>query len=1087
MSESAPRNEFAPSGFFALRTPLLSFAAQPVSRAELRALILRPEVRDALFIAAPSLEARLDVWQRDPDSDAGRKIEKSLARYAARMAGRATPFGLFAGCSVGVIGRATCLAVGAPCKRHTRLDMDYVVGLVGALSRDPDLQPSLRFTPNTSLVHVAGRARYLEVRRQDKGWSHHRAALDVPDYLNAVLNCASGGATPPELIRALLDHDPEATEAEAAEYVAELIEQQILVSELVPAVTGPEPIHALIERLSQLPAGGAAAERLACVRDELAALDAHGPGVAPDRYRVIASRLRELPAAVDESRLFQVDMVRPAAGATLGENVVAEMARGVELLRRLMARPDGDPLTVFRQAFTARFGDTPITREVPLAEALDDETGVGFGGATVEASSLLEGLDLSPPADRHRDRGARETYLLGRLTETLARGEQELTLTDRDVEQLSEDLDPLPLPDAFAVMARLEAASGEAVARGDFRLLLMSVTGPSGARLLGRFCHADPELAAGVARHLRAEEALRPDAVFAEIVHLPEGRLGNILARPADRAYEIPYLGRSEAPADQQIPLSDLRVSVDGSRVILRSARLGREVVPRLTSAHNFAASQGLYAFLCALQGQGVASGLGWDWGPLAASAFLPRVVRGRLVLERARWRVTPAEAAGLQAGSKEDRFALVQRWRQTRRLPRWVCLTEFDNELPIDLDNPLMVETLLGQMKGREHVTLTELFPAPDRLCAVGPDGPHVHELVVPFVKCVAEGGGGEGLKVEIGSSLPQRLLSAAPCPRVFPPGSEWLTVKLYAGSMTVDHLVRDVVGPLAVEMVAAGLARRWFFVRYADPHGHLRLRFEGDPERLTAEVLPRVQTAVAPLLADGRVWKVQLDTYEREIERYGGPTGMELCEQLFHHDSEAVVELLRRFEDDSRGDLRWRLALLGMDRLLDDLGLELEGKRAVLRRARDATRAEFRMNGEASRRLGAKYRAEVAALAGLLGSEPGPGSAWADARAVLDRHSRNNAPATALLRHAEQGRLTVSVAEVAVSLLHMHANRLLRSAHRAQEMVLYDFLYRCYETGNARRSEDARTGVETSDLGTVLDGDVELGLIHQAAARRK
>src|SRR5262249_43659881 len=152
-------------------------------------------------------------------------------------------------------------------------------------------RPSLRFSPNSSLYRVAGQARYLEVRRQDKGWSHHRAALEVPDYLDAVLARAEGGATPAELTHVLLEHDPEATEAEATEYVAELIGQQVLVWELVPAVTGPEPVHALVGRLRQLPAGAAAAERLAWVRDELEAIDARGPGVSPDRYRAIAGRL----------------------------------------------------------------------------------------------------------------------------------------------------------------------------------------------------------------------------------------------------------------------------------------------------------------------------------------------------------------------------------------------------------------------------------------------------------------------------------------------------------------------------------------------------------------------------------------------------------------------------------------------------------------------------------------------------------------------------------------------------------------------------------------------------------------------------
>jgi thiopeptide-type bacteriocin biosynthesis protein len=1056
MPSAGPRAAHVPSGFFVLRTPLLPFDARPASRADLRALLARPEVRDAIFVAAPSLDARLEVWHRDPDSDAGRKVEQALTRYLARMSGRATPFGLFAGCSVGAVGRATRLAVGPARGRHTRLDMDYVVALAEALGREPDLRPALRFTPNSSLYRVAGQARYVEVRRDGKGWSHHRAALAVPDYLEAVLARAAGGATPAELTRTLLDHDSEATHAEAAEYVAELIEQQVLVSELAPAVTGPEPIHALIARLRELPAGAAAAEQLARVRDELEALDAGGPGAAPERYRAAAAGLAELPAAVDSERLFQVDLVRPGGGATLGENVVAELARGVELLRRLTPRRAGDPLAAFRQEFAARFGDTPLTREVPLNEALDDETGVGFGGEAVEASALLEGLNLSPRAERRVDWGPRETYLLGRLTEALTRGEQELALTEVDVERLATDAPP-PLPDAFAVMARLEAASGEAVARGDFRLLLTSAAGPSGARLLGRFCHGDPELAARVVQHLRAEEALRPDAVFAEIVHLPEGRLGNILARPSWRAFEVPYLGRSGAPAERQLPLGDLRVSVRGTRVALRSARLGREVVPRLTSAHNFATFRGVYGFLCALQEQGAACGLAWDWGPLAGSAFLPGVTCGRLVLARARWRVTPAEASALQAGRGEERYAAVRRWREARRLPRWVCLAEVDNELPIDLDNRLSVDTLLGQLNSREHATLTELFPAPDRLCASGPDGRYVHELVVPFVRRGDKetGGRGDEEKEQEGDDSPFLPVLPSPCRRVFPPGSEWLSVKFYAGPITVDHLVRDRVGPLASELVTECLARRWFFVRYADPHGHLRLRIEGDPDRLRSEVLPRVQAAVAPLLADGRIWKVQLDTYEREVERYGGPDGIGLCEQLFHHDSEAAVEILRALEDDSRGDRRWRVALLGMDRLLDDLGLDPDGKRAVVRQARDATRGELARDDEAARRLGAKYRAEAVALSDLLG--PGDDPRWRAARAALDRRSQRNAStAPLLLRHACQGRLTSPVADISGSLLHMQANRLLRSAHLAQEMVLYDFLSRTCRRQASRRSEN-------------------------------
>jgi hypothetical protein len=44
------------------------------------------------------------------------------------------------------------------------------------------------------------------------------------------------------------------------------------------------------------------------------------------------------------------------------------------------------------------------------------------------------------------------------------------------------------------------------------------------------------------------------------------------------------------------------------------------------------------------------------------------------------------------------------------------------------------------------------------------------------------------------------------------------------------------------------------------------------------------------------------------------------------------------------------------------------------------------------------------------------------------------------------------LAVADVAWSLVHMHANRLLHASHRAQELVLYDFLRRFYVSRRAR-----------------------------------
>ena len=76
-------------------------------RERLKKILSRPEVRDALFVAAPNVIERLHLWIEDPDGERGRKVEHVLVRYFSRMTGRATPFGLFAGISTGVIGDQT--------------------------------------------------------------------------------------------------------------------------------------------------------------------------------------------------------------------------------------------------------------------------------------------------------------------------------------------------------------------------------------------------------------------------------------------------------------------------------------------------------------------------------------------------------------------------------------------------------------------------------------------------------------------------------------------------------------------------------------------------------------------------------------------------------------------------------------------------------------------------------------------------------------------------------------------------------------------------------------------------------------------
>ncbi|HEX8435362.1 lantibiotic dehydratase, partial [Archangium sp.] len=928
---------------------------------------------------------------------------------------------------------------------------DYVCALVEHVRREPEVLRALRYVPNTSLYRTHMEIRYLEARQRGRERRYGLVAVEPTPYLDATLERAREGATLESLAQALVAQDAEIPLEDAREYTVALVEAQLLVPTWAPSLTGPEPVPFLLAGAEGLPALAPVRERLEEAQGRLAALDAAGPGAPAEAYRSIARGLETLPVPVELPRLFQVDAVRVVADLSLPPRLITELVRGVELLRRITPEQvDAGPMTRFRERFTERYEG----RAVPLLEALDEERGIGFSGEARPGAGtgpLLRGLPF--PARRGGAReaaaalDARSQYLLRRLQEVSQAGAQELVLTDEDLRAMEAGT-PARLPDAFGVVGTVVADSPEAVERGDFRFLLENVHGPSGGMYMGRFCHGDAALEERVREHLRAEESLRPDAVFAEIVHLPQGRTGNVICRPALRRHDIVFLGQSGLPEQDRLDVADLWLSVEGNRLVLRSRKLGREVIPRLTNAHNYTTyGLDLYRFLCMLQVE--TRGIRFSWGSLAAAAFLPRVRAGKLVLSPAYWNVAPQVLQGWGKAHGAAQFDAVQRFRHEAKLPRWVCLSDGDNQLPVDLDNVLSVETLVQTVKGRPRAVLEELYAGEGGLCVESAEGRYVHEVVVPFVRTPAAEPAREApaARVVETAAAPARLV------RRFPPGSEWLYLKLYTGSATVDRLLRSGLGDTVRQVARSGAVDRWFFLRYGDPDFHLRLRFQGKPSRLESQVWPALRSACSALLDEGSGWRLQLDTYEREVERYGGPAGIELSEEFFAADSEAVLELLRLCGGDAGADLRWHLTLKGMDLLLRDLGLPLAERARVAEQARDAFSAEFNVGKSFEASLSARFRAERRQLEALLDATPATEGPWRQGLAVLQRRSERLASVARGLQAAwSEGRLTLSPETLAGSLLHMHVNRMAVDDARAQELVLYDLLTRLYRSRLAR-----------------------------------
>lgn len=294
----------------------------------------------------------------------------------------------------------------------------------------------------------------------------------------------------------------------------------------------------------------------------------------------------------------------------------------------------------------------------------------------------------------------------------------------------------------------------------------------------------------------------------------------------------------------------------------------------------------------------------------------------------------------------------------------------------------------------------------------------------------------------------FPPGLEEARSCP----PGSEWLDVRIHVGPEDSDAILSELLATLRRITVQAW--DRWFFVRGEGPGPHLRLRFHGVPSQLGGNLLPLIRRILAPHLKSGACWKLQVETYEREIERYGGLEGMLLAEAWFEQDSERVLDLLRMCGSDACAGLRWQHAFRGIDSLLSHLGLSLAAKLRVVDAMRDGLCPD--VDDGPRVQLGDRYQALRRDLEAWI---PGPGqrspAILPDPRLHRQRTCLNRLAGASL-----EGRLSLPLEDLASSLAHLLVNRYIRSSHSAHERVLSDFLGRVY------RSQLARVGLSRDKM---------------------
>lgn len=632
------------------------------------------------------------------------------------MSSRCTPYGLFAGSGIGKIGEKSNIvpAQVSEFNSKTRLDMDYLCALIKDIENQEPVKGQLRFFPNTSIYPSGRNLRYTEYFYAKAKRKYNLTAVESTDYLQKVLEETVNGRTIDELAGLLVDED--ITLEEAVEYIGELVQNQLLISELEPPVTGSELLGQLIEKLEKLNGVQELVVTLKSINESLEAIDRQPVGRDIACYEQVKGKISQFQTKNNEKYLFQSDLFIKPETAILSLQITATAQKAIGVLNRLTPKTENPLLKKFREEFYKKYED----EEVPLTMALDVETGIGFGnidGQRGDLSPLLDGIHFygNPANSIDVKLNAVQSFLLKRYDEFLTDPDsEEIVITKKDLSVFPENWDDLP--DTFSAMA--EIIRSEESQEG-LLILLKQAGGSSAANLLGRFCYIDKQIEDFVKEITETERKLNPKKIVAEIVHLPESRTGNILMRPTLRDYEIPYLANTSVHKNNVIPLNDLMVSVPQGRTIkLRSKNFNKEVLPRLTCAHNFSNNAlPVYQFLCTMQIQGMRGGVGFNWGPILENKpFLPRVRYENAILSPATWNISADDIKQIPKITDSGFFEKVSSFRKEKKIPEKAFLAQGDNKLLIDFNRLLSVQMLFSEVKKRgfrlEEFLFNDEFP---------------------------------------------------------------------------------------------------------------------------------------------------------------------------------------------------------------------------------------------------------------------------------------------------------------------------------------------------------------------------------------
>lgn len=829
--------------------------------------------KEAVEVSSPSLLESMEKLSNSLKKQ--RKLSMSMLKYLDRASTRPTPYGMFAGVSLGKFGEKTDIEVESNrFIRDARPDMEWIFEVQQLLEKQEHILPYLRVMFNP-LCKVSG-DRVLNAYYCKHGVTKNREVsqrdIRYTRVIDFIRKKAESFIDVSNLISQIECLYPDVGREKIIRLIKQLMENEFLFSNLRTPAYCSDPLGHLTSVLRKIPSSHKDVSELEEISEIFNRYNIAEISEA-ERIVILKNIRKHMREYCSCENYLAVDKIIELNRNTLKLAIKQKVEKFADTLSEIaVMASDNDSLGVLKREFLEKYG---YDVRVPVLDVLDinDFDGLRFLSRSETTESKREKMIKAIVDDK--------------IQTALRDNDEEVQLYKEDfviVQSLKSKLRPAI---SFDVNFQIAEVSKDSEKKN---VITVAPNGGAinGGSMIQRFDRKLNQEDLHKYNELYDDEkkAIDGSYLLAEVRdYSTNGRVFNII----NHTKQVPYyiaIGCSGADEKGELPVSDLSIGIGtDEQFYIYSEKLQKRIKVISNNMANDALMSPILFLLKKISNN-------YESQPVArlfaitsnTYTFQPRVYLEDIIISPKKWNLSFTDSDLKDAVSFTKQL---KNYADQYALDKEVVAYQGDNRLVIDISTTWGRQILYEFARKDKLLLLTEVTDGLKQNQIVRDQLNRMYTAEFTMTFCLSDYRKSQPVDV-VGAST--KLLQTKERVRI--PGAEgWLYLKLYGASIRQNVILRSELEELLSDIGAP----KWFFIRYSDNGPHIRLRIKFEDENTMNRYIGRVFRWISEIYQRGYISNAAIDTYQRESNRYGGEQVIDVIEDCFWADSVFVSEILK------------------------------------------------------------------------------------------------------------------------------------------------------------------------------------------------